>query len=46
VTVRYGELLPFASLGFETDSPKELKGATKLIWGRVLALLGVEENAD
>ena len=45
VTVRYGEKIPFEALGFETDSARELKEATRLLWGKVLELLGVEEDA-
>lgn len=44
--VRFGEVIPFEDLGFETDSPREIKTATKKVWGVILQLMGVEENHD
>lgn len=44
VVVRYGKLIPYAELGIEDDAPRSLKQATKLIWGSVLALLGVRDD--
>lgn len=46
VIVRFGEVIPFEELGFETDSPREIKVATKKAWGEILKLLGVEEKDD
>lgn len=44
VFVRYGALIKYEELGFVGQSPRELKVATKLIFGRILTLLGVEEH--
>ena len=44
--VRFGELIPFEELGFETDSPREIKTATKKVWGTILGLMGLEESHD
>jgi len=43
VTVKYGKLIPYNELGLDDDSPRALKKATKMVWGEILALLGVEK---
>ncbi len=43
VTIEYGKVIPYESYAPETDSPRELKKAIKLVWGEVLKMLGVEE---
>lgn len=44
VLIKFGEIIPYEELGFKGESPRELKIATKLIFGRILELLGVENN--
>lgn len=47
VTVRFGPLIPYEQLGFSgSDSPREYKAATKVIYDAVLTLMGREEDAD
>ena len=47
VTVNYGKLISFEELGFtDEQSPREIKKATRIMFGRVLELIGVENNED
>ena len=46
ITMTYGERIPYAQLGIENDSPRSLKRATKLVWGRVLEMLGVSDGEN
>ena len=41
VIVKYGDPISYEALGLEDDSPRVLKKATKMVWDRVLNLLGV-----
>lgn len=41
INIRFGEIIKNSTLGFEDPSPRALKTATHLIWGKVLDLLGV-----
>lgn len=44
IIIRYGQLVPFDRLGLEGDSPRDLRGATKLTFERVLAQLEESKN--
>lgn len=41
VTVKYGELISYAELGLEDDSPRALKKATKRVWNEILEMMGL-----
>lgn len=43
ITVKFGEIIKHDQLGFDDDTPSSLKKASKLIFGKTLALLGVAE---
>lgn len=45
ITVKIGEVIPYGDLGFEGEERSSLRRASKLIMGRVNALLGWEESA-
>ena len=45
ITIRYGELIPAEQLLLNEESPRALKRATKLVWGRISELAGVSEEA-
>ena len=44
VVIRYGQLLPFAQLGLEGDSPRDLRNSTKQMFDQVLALIEESKN--
>ncbi|MBS4784558.1 MAG: 1-acyl-sn-glycerol-3-phosphate acyltransferase [Clostridiales bacterium] len=44
IIIRYGELLPFETLGLEGDSPRDLRNSTKRMFDRVLELLEESRN--
>lgn len=45
VTVRIGEVIPYGELGFEEEERTSLRRASKLIMGRINALLGWGEGS-
>ena len=45
VTIRYGQMIPAATLGLSEDSPRALKRATKLVWQEIATLAGVTEGS-
>lgn len=45
IVVRVGEVIPYRELGFEAEERTSLRRASKLIMGRINALLGWEEEA-
>lgn len=46
ITVRYAPVIPFEQLELTEDSPRALKRATKCVWDKVLALLGINEEKE
>ncbi len=46
IHVRYGHMIPSGALELDEDSPRVLRRCTKRVWGDILSMLGVGENAD
>ena len=47
VTVSFGEVIPFENLGFTSEqNARELKAATKLMFGQVLSLIGADTDEN
>lgn len=47
IKVNFGEIIPFEKLGFtEEQNLREVKTATKKMWGEVLKLIGEDGNED
>ena len=45
ITVKIGEIIPYSELGFQGEERSSLRKASKLIMGRINALLGWEAEA-
>ncbi|HWP50484.1 MAG TPA: lysophospholipid acyltransferase family protein [Clostridia bacterium] len=46
IGVCFGEVIPYAALGLDENSPRALKRATKCIWEEILTLLGLGVEKD